>query len=52
MEQYIIDDILDRIDELLEILNEYEDAFYVAIEVAHQLRDEVTQVEPVSEDEE
>lgn len=43
MDQYIIDDLLDRINELIDIMNEHEEMFYISIEVAHQLRDEVEQ---------
>lgn len=49
MDQYTIDDILERIDELIEILNEHEEVLYIPIEVAHQLRDEIEQIDTSSD---
>lgn len=50
MEQYIIDDLLERVDDLINIMDEHEELFYISIEVAHQLRDEISQTEIVETD--
>lgn len=41
-----LQDLLLRLDEIIEILNDYEDDCYVPLEVAHQLRDELCQIIP------
>lgn len=51
MNQYVFDDLIDRIDEILEMMNNHEELCVVAIEVAHQLRDEVSQIEVDYEEE-
>jgi predicted DNA-binding protein len=38
------DDLIEHVNELIDYLSEHEDAFYVALDVAHQLRDEIIQV--------
>lgn len=45
MNQYILADLNDRIDQLLEILIEHEELCFVAIEVAHHLKDEISQID-------
>lgn len=38
------DDLVEHVNELIDFLSEHEDVFYVALEVAHQLRDEIVQI--------
>jgi hypothetical protein len=53
MELHQYEELLEQIDALIESLNEHEGELYVAVEIAHHLRDEVVQVEPeASEDDE
>jgi predicted DNA-binding protein len=50
MELYSSDDLLENVNSIIEYLVEHEDDFYVALEVAHQLRDEIIQALPDEED--
>ena len=50
MVSYTAEDILERVDELISLLEEHEIELYVAVELAHQLRDEIVQT--LSPDEE
>ena len=50
METYTAEDILERVNELIVILEENELELYVAVELAHQLHDEIVQAFPVDED--
>ncbi len=52
MNQSDLDEILEQIDDLIDTLSNYENEMYIAIEVAHHLRDEVSQAEPEPDDEE
>ena len=45
METQQHDLLLEQVDALIETMSEFENELYVAIEVAHQLRDEILQVE-------
>jgi hypothetical protein len=38
------DDLVEHVNELIDYLSEHEDTFYVALDVAHQLRDEIVQI--------
>jgi hypothetical protein len=38
------EDLLEHVNTLIDFLSEHEDVFYVPLEVAHQLRDEIVQV--------
>lgn len=51
MDQYIIEELIDHVDQIIELLSKDEDAFCIAIETAHQLRDELAQVSNLTEDE-
>jgi exonuclease VII small subunit len=44
MDLLTTDEIVDAIDSLILTLNEDENQFYVAIDLAHQLREELLQV--------
>jgi len=44
MEQHQYDNLLDQLDALIEALSEHEGELYIALEVAHHLRDEIAQV--------
>jgi len=46
MELHQYENLLDQLDVLIEAMSEHESELYVAIELAHHLRDEVSQVEP------
>lgn len=38
------DALVEHVNELIDYLSEHEDVFYVALDVAHQLRDEIVQI--------
>ena len=44
MEILTHDDLVEHVNELIDYLSEHEDTFYVALDVAHQLRDEIVQI--------
>ena len=48
----VVEDLIDRVDMILTILCEDEAQFYIVLELAHQLRDELTQIssEPEGDD--
>lgn len=52
MDQYVIEELIERVDELIELLSKDENAFCIAIETAHQLRDELAQVTVLTEEDE
>lgn len=37
-------DLLERVDEIINTLEQDDNRFYVVIDIAHQLRDELTQI--------
>jgi len=45
------DDLLERVDTIIDFLTEREDVYYVALEIAHQLRDEIMQAAEEQESE-
>lgn len=44
MELHQYEDLLEQLDTLIEAMSEHEGELYIAIEVAHHLRDEIVQV--------
>lgn len=53
MELHQYENILEQLDTLIDAMSEHENELYIAIEIAHQLRDEIVQVEPTeNEDDE
>jgi hypothetical protein len=44
METHQYDDLLEQLDALIETMDEHEGELYVAIEIAHHLRDTIVQV--------
>lgn len=44
MELHQYDDLLEQLDALIEAMSEHEGELYVAIEIAHELRDTIVQV--------
>lgn len=44
MEIHSYDDLVEHANELIDYLSEHENVFYVALDVAHQLRDEIIQI--------
>ena len=46
MELHQYETLLEQVDALIEAMSEHEDELYVAMEVAHHLRDVIVQVEP------
>jgi hypothetical protein len=46
MERHEYENLLEQLDVLIEAMDEHDQLLYIALEVAHQLRDEIIQVEP------
>lgn len=46
MEQHQYDNLLEQLDTLIDLMLEHEGELYLVLETAHQLRDELVQVEP------
>lgn len=40
MELTTTDDLIECVDDIIDFLTEHEDVYYLALDVAHQLRDE------------
>ena len=51
MEQHQYEEIVEHLNNLLDAMNEHENELYIAIEIAHQLRDVIAQADPTSTDE-
>lgn len=45
-----LDELLARVDEIVDVLSEYEEQCYIPLEIAQQLQDELRQIIPEDDD--
>lgn len=43
------DDLMEGLESIIEYLSSRDDAYYIALELAHQLKDEIIQASPADE---